>query len=58
MHIKDRKIGGPNVILGQGDVDFLECLNALKDIEYKGMMTLETSYPYNLLNVQKTIFFC
>lgn len=53
VHIKDRKIGGPNVILGQGDVDFLECLNALKDIEYKGMMTLETSYPYNPIDCAK-----
>jgi len=44
VHIKDRPVGGPNVFLGEGDVDFPACLAALHEIGYNGMMTLETCY--------------
>lgn len=44
VHIKDRCVGGPNVMLGQGDVDFEACFKALKDINYKGRYIMETRY--------------
>ncbi|HSV43559.1 MAG TPA: TIM barrel protein [Candidatus Bathyarchaeia archaeon] len=44
VHLKDRPVGGGNVLLGQGDVDFSACLQSLRDISYDGMMTLETCY--------------
>ena len=46
VHIKDRKVNGPNVMLGKGDVDFKACFNSLNKIGYKGIMILETKY-YN-----------
>ena len=44
IHIKDRKINGPNVMLGQGDVDFDACFCAMDRIGYEGQMILETIY--------------
>ena len=44
VHIKDRCVGGPNVMLGQGDVDFDACFKALKGINYKGRYIMETRY--------------
>lgn len=44
VHIKDRCVNGPNVMLGEGDVDFTACFNALKKNSYEGIMVLETSY--------------
>ena len=44
VHIKDRKkYGGPNVPLGNGDVDFKSGFIALKEINYTGSFTLETA---------------
>lgn len=42
VHVKDRKAGGPNVSLGQGDVDFELALKSLKNISYSGPLILET----------------
>jgi len=44
VHIKDRPLNGPNVMLGEGDVDFPACLNALREINYQGILILETPY--------------
>lgn len=44
VHVKDRKINGPNVMLGEGDVDFAACLKSLKKIGYDGQLILETVY--------------
>ena len=44
LHIKDRKINGPNVMLGEGDVNFKACFKALKTTGYNGTMILETMY--------------
>ena len=44
VHIKDRPVGGPNVMLGEGDVDFIACFHSLKEIAYDGLLTLETCY--------------
>lgn len=46
VHIKDRKVNGPNVMLGYGDVDFEACFRSLKQVGYDGLMILETKY-YN-----------
>lgn len=42
VHIKDRPLGGPNVELGSGAVDFPACFAALQDIGYPGPLILET----------------
>ena len=48
IHIKDRKKnGGPNVLIGEGDVDFTLAFNTLKKIGYKGNFTLETAIGNN-----------
>ncbi len=44
VHIKDRKVNGPNVMLGEGDVDFVACFKSLKEIGYDGQLILETAY--------------
>lgn len=44
VHIKDCKVNGPNVMLGKGDVDFNACFKVLKQIDYAGLMILETGY--------------
>ena len=44
VHIKDRKVNGPNVMLGEGDVDFPACFRSLKEIGYDGQLILETAY--------------
>ncbi len=42
VHVKDRKVGGPNVSLGQGDVNFELALKSLKKVAYSGPLILET----------------
>ncbi|MDR4508947.1 MAG: sugar phosphate isomerase/epimerase [Candidatus Brocadiaceae bacterium] len=44
VHIKDRKVGGPNISLGEGDVDLKNCFLSLKEISYNDIMILETPY--------------
>ncbi len=44
VHIKDRKVNGPNVMLGEGDVNFVECFKSLVKIGYGGRLILETTY--------------
>jgi len=44
VHIKDRLVGGPNVMLGNGDVDFRACVNSLRDTGYSGRFIMETRY--------------
>lgn len=43
VHVKDRCVGGPNVPLGEGDVDFDACFSALERIGYSGDFILETA---------------
>lgn len=43
VHIKDRVRGGPNVPLGEGDVDFGPFLSALASTNYAGPLILETT---------------
>ncbi len=44
VHIKDRQVNGPNVMLGKGAVDFNACINSLYNINYNGQLILETAY--------------
>lgn len=42
VHIKDKNDKKENVMLGQGSVDFVEVMRALKGIQYEGLLVLET----------------
>ena len=54
VHIKDRKKNdGPNVLMGDGDVDFVAAFKALKEIGYKGNYTLETAVGNNPISNAK-----
>ncbi len=44
IHIKDRPVGGPNVLLGQGDADFAGFFASLKHARYTGPLILETTF--------------
>jgi len=56
VHIKDRKVNGPNVMLGEGDVNFVECFKSLKKIGYDGQIILETSYNNSPIDEAKKNF--
>jgi len=43
VHIKDRKLGGGTVPLGQGDTDFAALFECLARIQYKGDFTLQVA---------------
>lgn len=43
IHLKDRKRGGPNVLLGAGDVPFGDFFRALTETPFRGMLVLETT---------------
>ena len=43
VHVKDRKIGGNTVPLGEGDVDFLKVFRSLYETDYKGNLILQTA---------------
>lgn len=44
VHIKDRAVGGPNVMLGEGDVNFEASFESFERIGYDQSMVLETPY--------------
>ncbi len=44
VHIKDRKRGGPNVLLGQGDADFAGFFAVIQQAGYAGPLILETTF--------------
>lgn len=45
IHLKDRKINGPNVPWGQGDTPIAEILQLLKREQYDILATIELEYP-------------
>ena len=53
IHVKDRDSSGENVILGTGLVDFKECFQALKEINYEGTYILETTMGDNPVETAK-----
>lgn len=50
VHIKDKKISGSSVMLGEGDVDFEKCLHQLSEIGYDGYYILESYYNTDAVN--------
>ena len=53
VHIKDRKRGGPNVLLGKGDADFDGFFKILKQAHYTGPLILETTFGDDPLEAAK-----
>ncbi len=53
VHIKDKDKKGNNVLLGKGMVNFTKFFNVLKNINYSGIVTLETKYFIDPLNEAK-----
>ena len=45
IHLKDRKINGPNMPWGQGDTPLKEILQMMKRENYKFTATIELEYP-------------
>ena len=44
IHIKDKTIGGPTVMLGEGDADFAAYFDTLRRLSYTGCFILESYY--------------
>jgi len=43
VHVKDRKLNGTTVPLGEGDADFLEIFHLLQEEKYQGNLILQTA---------------
>jgi len=43
VHIKDRKLHGPTIPLGEGDADFLRIFRLLQEENYQGNLILQTA---------------
>lgn len=43
VHVKDRKINGPTIPLGEGDADFLRIFGLLHEVNYQGNLILQTA---------------
>ena len=43
VHVKDRKLNGTTVPLGEGDADFLEIFRLLREEHYQGNLILQTA---------------
>jgi len=51
VHIKDRKRGGPSVLLGQGDADFAAFFRTLAEIDYTGLLVLQSAFGDDYLKI-------
>jgi hexulose-6-phosphate isomerase len=51
VHIKDRKRGGPSVLLGEGDADFAAFFKALGEVGYTGPLILQTAFGEDYLRI-------
>ena len=54
VHIKDRKLNGPSVPLGRGDVNFSEFFTALAETRYPGPLVLQTAFGDDFLSIART----
>lgn len=45
MHLKDRKLGGPNMPWGQGDTPIIPILRMIRDRKWGFPVTIELEYP-------------
>lgn len=50
VHIKDKKVSGTTVMLGEGDVNFVQCLSHLSSAGYDGNYILESFYGKEAVN--------
>jgi L-ribulose-5-phosphate 3-epimerase len=50
VHLKDRRLNGPNVPFGEGDTDFVAVGAALKRINYSGPLVLESASGVHYLD--------
>jgi L-ribulose-5-phosphate 3-epimerase len=53
VHVKDRKRGGPTVLLGQGDADLGGFFRATKQASYSGPVILQTAFGPDYLGIAK-----
>ena len=53
VHIKDKNDNDENVLLGTGNVNFLEVLKSLSTINYEGPYTFETARGRNSIETAK-----
>lgn len=53
VHIKDRRLDGPSVLLGQGDVPFSNLFSKLVEITYPGPLVLQTAFGDDYLGAAK-----
>jgi len=53
VHIKDRRHGGPNVLLGQGDANFVGFFRVLAELGYAGPFVLETASGEDYLGMAR-----
>ena len=51
VHVKDRRRGGPNVLLGQGDAEFVDFFRVLGEVGYAGPLILETASGADYLSI-------
>jgi len=54
VHVKDRKRGGPSVLLGQGDADFAAFFCALSEVGYTGPLILQTAFGDDYMRIART----
>jgi sugar phosphate isomerase/epimerase len=63
VHLKDRRINGPNVPWGEGDTPIAETLQLMKREGYRFMATIELEYPIPpgssvMAELRKCVAFC
>jgi hexulose-6-phosphate isomerase len=54
VHVKDRKVGGPSVLLGQGDADFDGFFAATQAAGYTGPIILQTAFGADTLGIARS----
>ncbi len=54
VHVKDRKRGGPSVLLGQGDADFDGFFRVVKAAGYSGAVILQAQFGPDYLGIART----
>jgi sugar phosphate isomerase/epimerase len=63
IHVKDRKLNGPGVAFGQGDVPIREALHLIRNNKWKIQGTIEFEYPIpqgsdRMIELAKCVEYC
>jgi hexulose-6-phosphate isomerase len=53
IHVKDRKIGGSSVLLGEGDADFDGFFQVVRNSGYTNPVILQTAFGPNYLEIAR-----